>query len=55
MGHKPNISNLRDFGSKAWVRIPTEKMKDFQPKSSERILLGYENDEKVDEVILVLF
>ena len=28
-GHKPNISHLRTFGSRAWARIPPEKRKDL--------------------------
>ena len=26
-GHKPDVTHFRIFGSKAWVRIPTEKRK----------------------------
>ena len=29
-GHKPNVSHLRVFGSKAWARIPIDKRKAFQ-------------------------
>ena len=46
MGHKPNISHLRVFGSKAWDKIPTEKRKSFQPQTSKCILLGYAYDAK---------
>ena len=46
MGHKPNVSHLRVFGSKAWAIIPYDKRKSFQPQSSECILLGYTDDEK---------
>ena len=28
-GHKPDVTHFRIFGSKAWARIPTEKMKDL--------------------------
>ena len=28
-GHKPNISHLEIFGSRAWDRIPSEKRKDL--------------------------
>ena len=41
MGHKPNVSHLKVFGSKAWAIIPSDKRKSFQPQSSECILPGY--------------
>ena len=37
MGHKLNVSHQRVFGSKAWARIPSNKRKSFQPRSSECI------------------
>ena len=46
MGHKPNVSHLIVFGSKAWATIPTDKGKAFQAQSSECILLGYVDDAK---------
>ena len=46
MGHKPNVSHLRAFGSKAWARIPTDKRKSFQAQSSECILMGDFDDAK---------
>ena len=52
-GHKPNVSHLRVFGSKAWSKIPLDKRKDFQAQSSGCILLGYveyEKDYKLMEV-----
>ena len=45
-GHKPNVSHLRVFGSKAWARIPLDKRKAFQSQSSGSILLGYAEDAK---------
>ena len=39
-GHKPNVTQFRIFGSKAWARIPIEKRKDLQPKSKSAYLLG---------------
>ena len=30
-GHKPNVSNFRIFGSRAWAQIPLENRKDLQP------------------------
>ena len=46
MGHKPNVSHLRVFGSKAWAINPTKKRRAFQDQSSECILLGYADDAK---------
>ena len=45
-GHKPNVSHLRFFGSKAWDRIPMDKRKAFQSQISECIMLGYAEDAK---------
>ena len=39
-----DVSHLRVFCSKAWVGIPLDKRKSFQPQSSECILLGYADD-----------
>ena len=33
--HKPDVSNFKVFGSIVWDRIPLEKRKYLQPKSSE--------------------
>ena len=49
-GHKPNVSHLRVFGSKAWARIPLDKRKAFQAQSSECILLGYAEDAKASKL-----
>ena len=46
MGHKPNVSHLIVFGSKAWAKIPTDQRKSFQGQSRECILLGYADDAK---------
>ena len=32
LGHKPNVSHLRVFGSKSWANIPIDKRKDSKPK-----------------------
>ena len=45
-GHKPNVSHLRVFGSKAWARIPPEKRKALQPQINDFIMLGYSEDSK---------
>ena len=45
-GHKPNVSHLRVFGSKAWAKIPIDKRNSFQGQSRECIMLGYADDAK---------
>jgi len=43
-GRKPNISNLRIYGSRVFVRVPEEKRKSkWDRKADLGILLGYEN------------
>ena len=32
-GHKPDVLNLRVFGSTAWARIPLDKRRALQPQS----------------------
>ena len=34
-GHKPDVSNLRVFGSTAWAQIPLDKRRDLQTKRIE--------------------
>ena len=45
-GHKPDVSNLRVFGSTAWARIPLDKRRDLQPQSIECLFIGYPNESK---------
>ena len=45
-GHKPNVSNFKIFGSRAWDRIPSKKRKALQPQRKERIMFGYGEDRK---------
>ena len=45
-GEKPNVSNFRIFGTKAWARIPSEKRKALQPKIKEYLMVGYGEDTK---------
>ena len=45
-GHKPNISHLRIFGSRAWTQIPSEKRKALQPQRKECIMVGYGDEKK---------
>ena len=45
-GHKPDVSNLRVFGSTAWARIPLDKRRDLQPQSIECMFIGYTNEYK---------
>jgi hypothetical protein len=44
-GRKPNISNLRKFGCKAYAMINEYRHK-LQPKARKCIFLSYENDSK---------
>ena len=32
-GHKPDVSNLRVYGSTTWARIPLDKRRNLQPQS----------------------
>jgi hypothetical protein len=50
-GRKPDISHLRVFGSPAFVKIPEEKRKQFDPKSKKTVFVGY--DDLTDKVVLV--
>ena len=45
-GLKPNVSNFRIFGTRAWARIPSEKRKSLQPKRKELIMVGYGEETK---------
>ena len=45
-GQKPNVSNFRIFGTKAWARIPSEKRKALQPQIKECLMVGYSEDNK---------
>ena len=45
-GHKPDVSNLRVFGSTAWAQIPLDKRRDLQPQSIEFMFIGYPNESK---------
>jgi hypothetical protein len=40
-GLKPEVAHFRIFGSRAWARIPSEKMKELDPQSTECIFVGY--------------
>ena len=45
-GEKPDVTNFRIFGTKAWKRIPSEKRKSLQPQSHECLMVGYGEDTK---------
>ena len=51
MGHKPNVSHVIFFGSKAWAIILADKIKSFQAQSSECILLGFADDAKANKIM----
>ena len=46
LGHKPDVSNLRVFGSTTWARIPLDKRRDLQPQSIKCIFIGYTDEYK---------
>lgn len=39
-GRKPNISRLREFGTRCWVMVPAERRKKLDPKAEEHIFAG---------------
>ena len=45
-GHKPDVSNLRVFGSTAWAQIPLDKRRALQLKSIECLFIGYLDEYK---------
>ena len=45
-GHKPDVSNLRVFGSTTWARIPLDKRRDLQPQNIECLFIGYPDESK---------
>ena len=44
--HKPDVSNLRVFGSTAWAWSPLDKRRDFQPQRIQCMFIGYPNEFK---------
>ena len=44
--HKPDVLNLRVFGSTAWARIPLDKRRALQPQSIECLFIGYPDESK---------
>jgi hypothetical protein len=42
IGSKPNISNLKPLGCRAWVHIPSNKRSKRDSKSEETVLVGFE-------------
>ena len=46
LGHKPNVLNLRVFGSTAWALISLDKRMALQPKSIKCIFIGYLDESK---------
>lgn len=45
-GAKPDLSNLRAFGSRAMVHVPKEKRTKLESKSIECVMLGYSDESK---------
>ena len=45
-GHKPNLSNLRIFGCRAYTHVPTKDLQKFDNKSADCVFVGYCTDYK---------
>ena len=45
-GHKPDVSNLRVFGSTTWAHIPLDKRRDLQLQITECLFIGYLDEYK---------
>ncbi|KFD61173.1 hypothetical protein M514_26660 [Trichuris suis] len=45
-GHKPDVSHLRVFGSKAYSFVPTERQRKLSEKGVEGVIIGYGNTVK---------
>lgn len=45
-GMKPDVSNLRIFGSKVTVHVPKEKRKKWSAKAVEMVFMGYDQQKK---------
>lgn len=43
-GRRPNVSNLRVFGSKVYVHVPKERRKKLDAKAWKGIFIGYSNN-----------
>jgi len=43
---KPNVSNLRVFGSTAYAHIPKEQRNKLQPRAAKGVMVGYSTDKK---------
>ena len=51
--HKPDVSNLRVFGSTAWARIPLDKRRDLQPQIIECLFIGYPDESKGFKILYI--
>eukprot|EP00253_Pinus_taeda_P018200 PITA_18200 len=51
-GTKPEVTHLRVFGSRAWARIPSKKIKALDPQSIECIFVGYPDGVKGYRLLL---
>ena len=49
--HKPDVSNLRVFGSIAWARIPLDKRRALQPQRIECLFIGNPDEWKVFKLL----
>ena len=53
LGHKPDVLNLRVFGSTAWAQIPLDKRRDLQPQSIECMFIGYPDEYKFFNMLYI--
>ena len=49
-GHKPDVSNLRIFGSECYVHVSSDQRKKMDPKSKVGIFVGYGRSSKLFRV-----
>ena len=50
-GEKPNLSNLRVFGARAYIHVPKGNRKKMEPVSERGVFLGYEPNSKAYRVL----
>ena len=50
-GHKPDVSHLRIFGSRAWARIPLDKRMALESQRKECLFVGYSEYSKQYNII----
>ena len=51
-GDKPDVSNLKTFGARAYVHIPKAQRQKLDPVSIKGIMVGYVADNKAYRIML---